>query len=119
MKSVYPDQKIFFKDPRSPIWIEFDSSIDSSTVTKDTVIVKSSASEKPIEGTLDAGTRTLMFKPSEEYPMGEEETKISITLIGNDTGSGIIKDAKDVPFDGDKDGVAGGDFTYEFKISKK
>ncbi len=119
VKSVYPDRQTFSKDPRSPIWIEFDASIDSSTVTKDTVIVKSSASENPIDGTLDAGTRTLMFRPSEAYPVGEEETKISVTLIGTDTGSGVIKDAKGVPFDGDKDGEAGGDFTYEFKISKK
>lgn len=119
VKSVYPDRQTFSKDPRSPIWIEFDASIDSSTVTKDTVMVRSSASENPIEGILDAGTRTLMFRPSEEYPLGEEETKISITLIGTDTGSGVIKDAKGVPFDGDKDGEAGGDFTYEFKISKK
>jgi hypothetical protein len=119
VKSVYPDRQTFSKDPRSPIWIEFDASIDSSTVTKDTVIVKSSASENPIDGTLDAGTRTLMFRPSEEYPLGEGETKISVTLIGSDTGSGVIKDAKGVPFDGDKDGEAGGDFTHEFKISKK
>lgn len=118
VKSVYPDQKIFSKDPRSPIWIEFDASIDSSTVTKDTVVVRSSASENPVDGVLDAGTRTLMFRPSEEYPVGEE-AKISITLIGTDTGSGAIKDAKGVPFDGDKDGEAGGDFTYEFKILKK
>ncbi|MHC1754860.1 MAG: Ig-like domain-containing protein [Methanosarcina sp.] len=119
VKSVYPDRQTFSRDPKSPIWIEFDASIDSSTVTKDTVIVKSSASENPIEGILDAGTRTLMFRPSEEYPLGEGETKISVTLIGTDTGSGVIKDAKGVPFDGDKDGEAGGDFTYEFKISKK
>ncbi|AKB79151.1 hypothetical protein MSHOH_2668 [Methanosarcina horonobensis HB-1 = JCM 15518] len=119
VKSVYPDRQIFSKDPKSPIWIEFDSSIDSSTVTKDTVIVRSSASKNPVEGTLDASTRTLTFRPSEEYPVGEEETKISITLIGTDTGSGVIKDAKGAPFDGDKDGEAGGDFTYEFKISEK
>lgn len=119
VKSVYPDRQTFSKDPKSPIWIEFDASIDSSTVTNDTVIVRSSASENTIEGTLDASNRTLMFRPSEEYPVGEEETKISVTLIGTDTGSGAIKDAKGVPFDGDKDGDAGGDFTYEFKISRK
>ena len=116
VKHVYPDRQTFSKDPRSPIWIEFDASIDSSTVTKDTVMVKSSASESPIEGILDTGTRTLMFRPSEAYPVGEEETKISITLIGTDKGSGVIKDAKGVPFDGDKDGKAGGDFTYKFNI---
>lgn len=119
VKSLYPDQKTFSRDPKSPIWIEFDAAIDSSTVTKDTVIVKSSASENPIEGILDASIRTLMFRPSEEYPLGEEETKISITLIGTDKGSGVIKDAKGFPFDGDKDGEAGGDFTHEFKTSKK
>lgn len=119
VKSVYPDRQTFSKDPKSPIWVEFDASIDSSTVTKDTVIVKSSASENPIEGILDAGTRTLMFRPYEEYPLGEDETKISVTLIGTDTGSGVIKDVKGVSFDGDKDGEAGGDFTYKFKISKK
>lgn len=118
VKSVYPDQQTFSKDPRSPIWIEFDASIDSSTVTKDTVIVKSSASENPVDGILDASVRTLMFRPSEEYPV-EEGAKISITLVGTDTGSGAIKDAKGVPFDGDKDGEAGGDFTHKFKISKK
>ncbi|MDY9928115.1 hypothetical protein [Methanosarcina sp.] len=40
-------------------------------------------------------------------------------MIGTETGSGVIKDGKGVPFDGDKDGEAGGDFTYKFKISKK
>lgn len=119
VKSVYPDRQTFSKDPKSPIWIEFDAPIDSSTVTKDTVIVKSSASENPIDGDLDAGTRTLTFRPSEEYPVGKEETKISITLIGTDTGSGAIKDATGVPFDGNKDGEAGGNYTHEFKISKK
>ena len=119
VKSVYPDRQTFSKDPKSPIWIEFDAPIDSSTVTKDTVIVKSSAYEKPIDGVLDAGTRTLTFRPSEEYPVGEEETKITITLIGTDRGSGAIKDATGVPFDGNKDGDAGGDYTHEFKISKK
>jgi hypothetical protein len=119
VKSVYPDRETFSKDPKSPIWIEFDAPIDSSTVTKDTVIVKSSASETPIEGILDSSTRTLMFRPSEEYPLGEEETKISVILIGTDKGSGVIKDAKGVPFDGNKDGEAGGDFVYEFKIKKK
>lgn len=119
VKSVYPDQKTFSRDPRSPIWIEFDAAIDSSTATKDTVIVRSSASENPVDGTLDASARTLMFRPSKEYPLGEEETKISITLIGTDIGSGAIKDAKGTPFDGDKDGEAGGDYTHEFKISKK
>ena len=119
VKSVNPDRQTFSKDPKSPIWIEFDAPIDSSTVTKDTVLVKSSVSEKPIDGVLDAGTRTLMFRPSEEYPVGEEGAKISVTLIGTDTGSGVIKDPKGVPFDGDKDGEAGGDFIYEFKIPKK
>lgn len=119
VKSVYPDRQTFSEDPKSPIWIEFDAPIDSSTITKDTVIVKSSVSENPIDGVLDASTRTLMFRPSEEYPVGEEGAKISVTLIGTDTGSGVIKDAKGVPFDGDKDGEAGGDFIYKFKISKK
>jgi gas vesicle protein len=119
VKSVYPDRQTFSEDPKSPIWIEFDSPIDSSTVTKGTVIVKSSVSEMPIDGLLDASTRTLMFRPCEEYPVGEEGAKISVTLIGTETGSGVIKDAKGVPFDGDKDGEAGGDFIHEFKISKK
>ncbi len=119
VKSVYPDRQTFSEDPKSPIWIEFDAPIDCSTITKDTVIVKSSVSENPIDGILDASTRTLMFIPCEEYPVGEEGAKISVTLIGTDTGSGAIKDAKGVPFDGDKDGEAGGDFKYEFKISKK
>jgi hypothetical protein len=45
-------------------------------------------------------------------------SKISITLIGTDTGLGAITDAKAVPLDGDKDGKAGGNFEYEFNIMK-
>lgn len=118
VKSVYPDRQTLSHNLKSPIWIEFDSPIDSSTVTKDTVIVKSSVSDKPIDGFLDAGTRILMFRPYEKYPVEKSGDKISITLIGTDTGSGAITDAKGVPLDGNQDGKAGGDFEYEFSIMK-
>lgn len=118
VKSVYPDQQTFSHNPKSPIWIEFDAPIDKSTITKDTVVVKSSVSDNPIDGFLDAGTRTLMFRPYEEYPVEKEGAKICITLVGTDTGSGAIKDAKGIPFDGDMDGRAGGNFEHEFNITK-
>lgn len=116
--SVYPDQQTFSHNLKSPIWIEFDAPIDSSTVTKDTVIIKSSVSDKPVDGFLDAGTRMLMFRLYEDYPVEKGGAKISITLIGTDTGLGAITDAKAVPLDGDKDGKAGGNFEYEFNIMK-
>ncbi|MHB8103249.1 MAG: Ig-like domain-containing domain [Methanosarcina sp.] len=94
--SVYPDQQTFSHNLKSPIWIEFDAPIDSSTVTKDTVIIKSSVSDEPVDGFLDAGTRMLMFRPYEDYPVEKGGAKISITLIGNDTGLGAITDAKAV-----------------------
>ena len=60
----------------------------------------------------------LMFRPYEDYPVEKGGAKISITLIGTDTGLGAITDAKVVPLDGDKDGKAGGNFEYEFNIMK-
>lgn len=116
VKSVYPDQQTFSHDLKSPIWIEFDAPIESSTVTKDTVIVKSSASDEPVEGSIDASNRIMMFRPHGKYPVENGKAKISINLIGTDTGSGAITDTKGVPLDGDKDGKAGGDFEYEFSI---
>lgn len=118
VRAVYPDRQTFSHNMKSPIWIEFDAPIDSSTVTKDTVIVKSSVSDEPLDGFLDAGGRILMFRPHGKYPAENGRAKISITLIGTDTGSGAILDAKGVPLDGDKDGKAGGDFEYKFSIMK-
>lgn len=46
VRAVYPDHQTFSHNMKSPIWVEFDAPIDSSTVTKDTVIVKSSVSVK-------------------------------------------------------------------------
>ncbi|KKG13050.1 Ig-like domain-containing protein [Methanosarcina sp. 2.H.A.1B.4] len=118
VKSVYPDRQTFSHNLKSPIWIEFDAPIDSSTVTKDTVIVKSSVSDEPVEGFLDAGNRILMFRPYGKYPVENGGAKVSITLIGTDTGSGAITDTKGVLLDGDKDGKAGGDFEYKFSIMR-
>jgi hypothetical protein len=118
VKAVYPDRQTFSHNLKSPIWIEFDAPIDSSTVTKDTVTVKSSASSGAVDGFLDAGSRILMFRPYGKYPVESGGAKISITLIGTDTGSGAITDIKGVPLDGDKDGKAGGDFEYKFNIMK-
>jgi hypothetical protein len=118
VKSVYPDRQTFSHNLKSPIWIEFDSPIDSATVTKDTVIVKSSVSDEPVEGFLDAGNRILMFRPYGKYPVENGGAKISITLIGTDAGAGAITDVKGVPLDGDQDGKAGGDFEYKFSIMR-
>ncbi len=118
VKAIYPDRQTFSHNLKSPIWIEFDAPIDSSTVTKDTVIVKSSVSDEPLDGFLDAGGRILMFRPYGKYPAENGRAKISVTLIGNDAGSGAITDAKGVPLDGDNDGKAGGDFEYKFSIMK-
>ena len=118
VKSVYPDRQTFSHNLKSPIWVEFDAPIDSSTITKDTVIVRSSVSKEPIEGVLDAGNRILMFRPYGKYPVENGRAKISITLIGTDTGAGAITDIKGVLLDGDQDGKAGGDFEYKFSIMK-
>jgi hypothetical protein len=118
VKAVYPDLQTISHNLKSPIWVEFDASIDSSTITKDTVIVKSSVSDEPVEGFIDAGNRLLMFRPYGKYPVENDGAKISITLIGTDTGSGAITDTKGVPLDGDQDGKAGGDFEYKFSIMK-
>jgi hypothetical protein len=116
VKAVYPDRQTFSHNLKSPIWVEFDAPIDTSTITKDTVIVKSSVSDEPMDGFLDAGSRILMFRPYGKYPVENGEAKVSITLVGTDTGSGAITDAKGIPLDGDKDGEAGGDFEYSFNI---
>ncbi|MHC1754200.1 MAG: hypothetical protein AB9861_01990 [Methanosarcina sp.] len=71
-----------------------------------------------MEGFLDAGDRIMMFRPYGKYPAENGGAKISITLIGTDTGSGAITDAKGVPLDEDPDGKAGGDFEYKFNIIK-
>lgn len=118
VKSVYPDRQTFAYQHDSPIWIEFDMDMDGSTITRDTVIVKSSASDEPIDGLLDAGLRMLMFRPHKQYPIGATDARVTITLIGSDTGSGAITDLDGVPLDGDKDGKAGGNFEYTFNIIK-
>ncbi len=118
VKAVYPDQQTLSHNLKSPIWIEFDAPMDSSTVTRDTVIVKSSVSDEPVDGFLDAGSRILMFRPYGKYPVENDGARVSITLIGTDTGSGAITDTKGIPLDGDQDGKAGGDFEYRFSIMK-
>lgn len=116
VKAIYPDRQTFAYRHDSPIWIEFDMPMNSTTITKDTVIVKSSASTKPVEGILDAGSKMLMFRPYNEYPMDEHGAEITISLLGNETGSGFIMDEKGIALDGDKDGKAGGDFVYTYRI---
>jgi hypothetical protein len=75
-------------------------------------------SDEPVEGFIDAGNGLLMFRPYGKYPVENDGAKISITLIGTDTGSGAITDTKRVPLDGDQDSKAGGDFEYKFSIMK-
>ncbi|WP_410509868.1 Ig-like domain-containing protein [Methanosarcina hadiensis] len=116
IKAIYPDRQTFAYRHDSPIWIEFDMPMNSTTITKDTVIVKSSASTKPVDGILDAGSKMLMFRPCNEYPMDEHGAEITIYLLGNETGSGFIMDERGIALDGDKDGKAGGDFVYTYRI---
>jgi hypothetical protein len=116
VKAIYPDRQTFAYRCDSPIWIEFDMPMNNATITGDTVIIKSSASEKPVEGLLDAGSRMLMFRPYNEYPMDEHGAEITITLLGSETGSGFIMDERGIALDGDKDGKAGGDFVYTYRI---
>ena len=118
VKAIYPDRQTFAHRRDSPIWIEFDMPMNISTITEDTVIVKSSASSKPVAGLLDAGSRMLMFRPYNEYPVDEHGAEITITLLGNETGSGFIMDERGIALDGDKDGKAGGDFVYTYRIVK-
>jgi hypothetical protein len=84
--------------------------MNNATITEDTVIVKSSASTEPVDGILDAGSRMLMSRPYNEYPMDEFDAEITITLLGSETGSGFIMDERRIALDGDKDGKAGVDF---------
>lgn len=116
VKAIYPDRQTFACRYDSPIWIEFDMPMNNATITKDTVIVKSSASTKPVEGLLDAGSRMLMFRPYNEYPMDKFGAEITITLLGSETGSGFIMDERGIALDGDKDGKVGGDFVYTYRI---
>src|SRR5665811_381455 len=57
VKSIYPDRQTFAFRHDSPIWIEFDMPMNNASITKETVIVRSSASTEPVEGLLDAGSR--------------------------------------------------------------
>lgn len=116
VKAIYPDRQTFAYRCDSPIWIEFDTPMNNATITEDTVIVKSSASPEPVDGLLDTGSRMLMFRPYKEYPMDKCGTEITITLLGNETGSGFIMDERGIALDGDNDGKAGGDFVYTYRI---
>ncbi|MCO5382453.1 MAG: Ig-like domain-containing protein [Methanosarcina barkeri] len=118
VKSIYPDRQTFAFRHDSPIWIEFDMPMNNASITKETVIVRSSASTEPVEGLLDAGSRTLMFRPYGEYPMDESGAEITITLLGSETGCGVIIDEQGIALDGDNDGKAGGDFEYTYIIIK-
>lgn len=110
VKVVYPDKQTFAQSMDSPIWVEFDRDIDSSTITPDTVIVTSSESEEPVPGFLDAGNRILMFRPDKPYPVGDAGAKITISLMGTDVEEGAITDAEGNPM--------GEDFEYTFQIVK-
>jgi hypothetical protein len=118
IKAIYPDRQTFAFRHDSPIWIEFDTPMNKASITKETVIVKSSASEEPVDGLLDAGLRMLMFRPDGEYPMDETGAEITITLLGSETGSGFILDERGIALDGDNDGKPGGDFEYTYMIIK-
>lgn len=63
-----------------------------------------------MEGVLDKGSRMLMFHPYGRYPMDESGAEITITLLGNETGSGFIMDERGIALDGDGDGKPGGNF---------
>jgi hypothetical protein len=118
VKSIYPDRQTFAFRHDSPIWIEFDTPMNNASITKDTVIVKSSASTEPVEGLLDAGSRIMMFRPYGEYPMDESGAEITITLLGTEIGYGVIIDERGIALDGDDDGRAGGDFVYTYRLIK-
>lgn len=116
VKCIYPDKQTFAFRYDSPIWIEFNTPMNTASITKETVIVRSSASTEPVEGLLDAGTRIMMFRPYGEYPMDESGAEITITLVGTETGSGLIIDEQGIALDGDNDGKAGGNFVYTYRI---
>lgn len=116
VKAIYPDKQTFAYRHDSPIWIEFDTPMNSATITKETVIVRSSASTEPVDGLLDAGSRILMFRPYDEYPMDEFGAEVTITLLGSETGSGFIMDERGIALDGNKDGKPGGDFVCTYKV---
>lgn len=116
VKSIYPDRQTFAFRHDSPIWVEFDTPMNNATITKETVIVRSSASKEPVDGLLDTGSRMLMFRPYDEYPMDESGAEITITLLGSETGSGFIMDERGIALDGDEDGKPGGDYEYTYRI---
>lgn len=116
VKSIYPDRQTFAFRHDSPIWIEFDMPMNNATITKETVIIRSSASKEPVDGLLDTGSRMLMFRPYDEYPVDESGAEITVTLLGSETGSGFIMDERGIALDGDGDGKPGGNFEYTYRI---
>jgi hypothetical protein len=96
VKSVYPDRQTFAFRHDSPIWIEFNVPMNNATITKETVIVRSSASNEPVHGLLDIGSRMLMFRPYEEYPIDESGAEITVTLHGSETGFELIMDERSI-----------------------
>ena len=118
VEEISPDQFTFAHRWDAPIFIIFDQVMDKSTITSATVIVTAypNGNETTVTGTLDVGDSMLMFKPDGNYPMGTGDTAVFIELIGTDQGDGVIKSAKGGTLDGDNDGVAGGDFVYQFII---
>ncbi|WP_292390033.1 hypothetical protein [Methanosarcina sp. UBA5] len=81
--------------------------MNNAIITKETVIVRSSASKEPVDVLLDTGSRMLMFRPYDEYPMDESGAGITIILLRSETGSGFIIDKLDIALDGDEDGKSG------------
>lgn len=116
VKSIYPDRQTFAFRHDHPIWVEFDKPMNNATITKETVIVRSSASKEPVDGLLDIGDRMLMFRPCGKYPMDESGAEITITLLGSETGSGFIMDERGIALDGNEDGKPGGNYEYTYRI---
>ena len=116
VKSIYPDKQTFAFRHDHPIWVEFDKPMNNATITKETVIVRSSASKEPVDGLLDIGARMLMFRPCGKYPMDESGAEITITLLGSETGSGFIMDERGIALDGNENGKPGGNYEYTYRI---
>ncbi len=117
---ISPDDYVFAHNWDSPISVRFNWPLDQSTVTANTVIVEAypNGNRTRVAGSVEvlSDRKTVTFRPSGRYPTGVGDTRVTITLIGTDKGSGAIKGSTGVLIDGDGDGKAGGDFVHEFNI---
>jgi hypothetical protein len=98
----------------SKITITFNKDLLNTTVNQSTIIVRQGT--QLVEGQVDYQSNTAHFVPK-LHLFGAAGPNILYTLTVVGSGDNPIRDIENLALDGDKDGVAGGDFTSTFTIN--